>query len=150
MSGWAGGKWRRCVDEARVVEAIQEAERRSSGQIRVSVAPLFWGRVDRAAEKAFRRLHMDATREHNGVLIFVVPSRRRFTVLGDSGIHSRVAETFWKDVAACLSAHFRDQDFTGGLLEGIGMISQQLADAFPRRADAPGNELPDEVDFGAS
>jgi uncharacterized membrane protein len=135
------------VDEARVVQAILDAERRSSGQIRVSVAPLFWGRVDRAAEKAFRRLHMDATRDHNGVLFFVVPSRKRFTVLGDAGIHGKVAEAFWKEVAACLSAHFREQDFTGGLVEGIGMVGQQLADHFPRREDASGNELPDEVDF---
>jgi uncharacterized membrane protein len=131
-----------------VALAIQAAESRCSGQIRVSVAPFFWGEVAKAADKAFKRLHMDATQERNGVLIFVVPSRKRFMVLGDSGIHAKVAEGFWEEVASCLSAHFRREDFTGGLVEGIGLVGQRLAEHFPRQGGGASNELPDEVDFG--
>lgn len=149
MELWAGGKWREGVDGDRVAQAIQAAESRSSGQIRVSVAPFFWGRVDRAAAMAFRRLHMDQTRERSGVLIFVVPSRHRFTVLGDAGIHTKVAEGFWAEVADCLGAHFRRQEFTEGLVAGIGLVGERLAEHFPRQGEAPVNELPDEVDYGS-
>lgn len=136
--------WKRCLDQERVLAAIRQAERQSSGQIRVSVAPFFWGNVDKVARRAFQRLGVDATRERNGVLIFLVPSRRRFAVLGDSGIHARVDQAFWEEVASCLGAYFRQGAFTEGLEAGIRLLGEGLAQHFP-----PGetNELPDEVDF---
>ena len=48
------------IDKDRIKQAIQKAERRTSGEIRVSVSPLFWGDVRKAAEKAFERLGMTA------------------------------------------------------------------------------------------
>ena len=60
----------------------------------------FWGDVRRAAERAFARLRIDRTREHNGVLIFVAPWRRRFAILGDEGIHRRVEDGFWDAIAS--------------------------------------------------
>ena len=77
----------RAVDRERVKKAIESAEHRTSGEICVSVAPLFWGNVEKAADKAFARLGMTGTKDRNGVLFFVVPSRRKFVVLGDRGIH---------------------------------------------------------------
>ena len=49
-----------------LLEAIHEAERVTSGEIRVSVAHFFWGDVQRTAEKAFRRLGMENTSRRNG------------------------------------------------------------------------------------
>ena len=71
------GSLKRCVDAERVVQAIREAELASSGEIRVSVARFFWGDVEQVAGKAFRRLGMERTPERNGVLIFLVPGRKR-------------------------------------------------------------------------
>ena len=79
-------KLMRIIDSAKVKDAIEAAERRTSGEIAVSVSPVFWGDVRTAAQKAFERMGMTRTRERNGVLIFVVPARRRFVVLGDSGM----------------------------------------------------------------
>ncbi|HEX9010799.1 MAG TPA: TPM domain-containing protein [Holophagaceae bacterium] len=138
---------RKCVDQARIVDAIREAERVTSGEIRVSVAPFFWGNVERTAGKAFRRLGMERTADRNGVLIFLVPSRRRFAVLGDTGIHEKVGQAFWEDVSACLSAHFRRGAFTEGLVEGIRMVGDRLAAHFPSAGEADRNELPEDVDF---
>jgi uncharacterized membrane protein len=135
------------VDAQRVVQAIREAELATSGEIRVSLARYFWGDVEKAAAKAFRRLGMESTRERNGVLVFLVPGRKRFAVLGDVAIHAQVGQAFWEDVAACLSAHFRRGEFTEGLVEGIHLVGDRLASHFPRvRAEGEG-ELPDEVDF---
>ena len=49
------GKLIRSIDSNRIQEAIRQAEKRTSGEIRVSVSPLFWGDVRKAAEKAFER-----------------------------------------------------------------------------------------------
>ena len=136
------------IDSARIVEAISQAERRTSGEIAVSVAPLFWGNVEKAARKAFDRMGMTKTGLRNGVLFFVVPSRRRFTVLGDSGIHARVGQDFWNSVAAHLSQHFRAGEFTEGLVQGIAEVGEQLAAHFPYEAKGDINELSNEVDFG--
>jgi uncharacterized membrane protein len=142
------GRLRRSIDAERVQAAIAACERRTSAEIRVSLSTFFWGRVESAAHKAFDRLGMRNTQQRNGVLIFVVPARRTFVVLGDEGIHSRVGETFWTSVAAAISARFKEGDFTGGLLEGIETIGGALAEHFPYDSVNDRNELPDEVDLG--
>jgi uncharacterized membrane protein len=147
MLGMSRNSLKKTVDDGRVVAAIREAERHTSGEIRVSVARFFWGDVEKVADKAFRRLHMERTAERNGVLIFLVPSRRRFVVLGDAGIHAKVGQAFWDDVAACLAARFRDGAFTEGLVEGIQLVGERLATHFPFAGAADRNELPDDVDF---
>ena len=136
------------VDGERIKEAIRKSELRTSGEVVVSVAPLFWGSVEKAARKAFQRLGLANTRLRNGVLIFVVPSRKRFAVIGDSGIHDKVGQPFWDAVAQHLTDHFRQGDYTGGLVQCIEEIGEQLATHFPYEADSDRNELPDDVDFG--
>ncbi len=135
------------IDTARVEAAIRASEARTSGEVRVSVAPFFWGNVQRAAERAFERLGMTATRERNGVLLFVVPARRRLVVLGDAGIHTRVGPEFWDRVAQAVAQRFRVGDFTGGLEAGIASVGTQLAEHFPFEGPQDRNELPDTVDF---
>ncbi len=140
--------FRRQVDEEAIRKAIEAAERMTSGEIRVSVSTFFWGSVRRAAERAFVRLGMTATKERNGVLFFVVPSRRRFVVLGDEGIHARVGQELWDRLAEVISERFRAGDFTGGLEAGIAEAGRRLAEHFPHLGERDVNELPDAVDFG--
>jgi uncharacterized membrane protein len=113
----------------------------------VSVAPFFWGDVEKTAGKAFRRLGMERTADRNGVLIFLVPSRKRFAILGDRGIHEQVGQAFWHEASACLGAHFRRGAFTEGLVETVRLVGERLATHFPPAGAADRNELPDEVDF---
>jgi len=137
----------RVIDREKVKAAIEKAEHQTSGEICVSVAPLFWGSIEKAADKAFLRMGMTHTKERNGVLFFVVPSRRKFVVLGDQGIHDKVGQEFWDRVAAVLSEKFREGDFTGGLVRGIEEVGMQLSVHFPyTKGDT--DELPDDVDFG--
>ena len=138
----------RAIDDARVKKAIEEAEDKTSGEIVVSVAPFFWGSVEKAARLAFVRLGVTQTQARNGVLFFIVPSRRKFAVLGDQGIHEKVGQEFWNGVAAHLSRHFHDGDFTEGLVHGIAEVGRQLATHFPFERSTDVNELPDNVDFG--
>ncbi len=136
------------VDAERVKEAIREAEKLTSGEIRVSVAPYFWGPVRRVAERAFERLGMHNTKDRNGVLFFIVPARKAFVVLGDKGIHAKVGQEFWDSLAALLAEHFRKGEFTEGLVKAIIEAGAKLAEHFPFDRVADVNELPDDVDFG--
>jgi uncharacterized membrane protein len=133
------------IDKVRVKQAIQKAERRTSGEIRVSVSPLFWGDVRKAAERAFERLGMCATKDRNAVLFFVAPARRKLVVLGDRGIHQKAGDEFWRDLAGAVSEKFKEGDFTGGLVAGIEAAGERLAEHFPYEAGDT-NELADDVD----
>ena len=132
----------RKIDVEKVRQAIAAAERQTSGRIHVSLAPFFWGDVRRAAERAFTRLG------RHGVLIFVVPARRKFVVLGDEEIHARVGAEFWQDVAAAMADRFRAGDFTGGLVHGVETAGRELAVVYPYDAATAGGEPPDDVDLG--
>jgi uncharacterized membrane protein len=136
------------LDSERIERAIADAERLTSGEIRVSVAPLFWGNVERAARSAFERLRMHETQERNGVLFFIVPARRKFYVLGDAGIHAKVGPDFWHAIAAVMAMHFQRGNYTEGLVRGIATLAERLSEHFPHRGAADRNELPDAIDRG--
>jgi uncharacterized membrane protein len=137
----------RAIDKGRIENAIRAAELRTSGEICVSVSRVFWGNVETAAKKAFDRMGITDTRERNGVLFFVVPSRRKFVVLGDAGIHEKVGQAFWTSVVSAVTDKFRSGHFTEGLVKGIEAVGEQLATHFPYDAASDKNELSNEVDF---
>lgn len=139
----------RLIDAPMLEEHVRRAEAWSSGEVCVSVAPFFWGSVERAAERAFVRLGMSNTRLRNGVLFFVVPSRHRLVILGDQGLHAKVDPGFWPALSARVVGRFRHGDFTGGLVEGIDTVGEELARHFPPEGRSDVNELPDAVDFGS-
>lgn len=141
-------KLSRHVDSERIVRAIETAERGTSGQIRVSLAPHFWGSVRKAAERAFVRLGMKRTRERNGVLLFVVPSRREFVILGDVAIHERAGQDFWERVAAAMTERIRSGDLTDGIVHGVEAAGRELVLHFPSGSGGGGAEgtLPNAVD----
>ncbi|MBC5824715.1 MAG: TPM domain-containing protein [Candidatus Eremiobacteraeota bacterium] len=123
----------RYVDDERVQAAIDAAESRTTGRIQVALAHGFWGDVRAAAERAFTRLHVAGAPDRNGVLFFVVPTRRKFVVLGDAGIHQEVGQEFWHRTTAALRERFKNGDLTGGLVHGIDEAGKELARHFPRR-----------------
>jgi len=139
-------RFARGLDRDRITQAIKEAERKTSGEIMVSVSPFFIGSVQRAAERAFDRLGVRRTRLRNGVLFFMVPGRRQFVILGDQGIHERVGQQFWEQVVQAVSRRFREGDLTGGLLDGIAEVGARLAEHFPYDPATDVNELPDQPD----
>ena len=135
------------LDIHKIREAIQAAEKKTSGEIRVSIALFFYGKIRPVAEKTFRRLGMTRTKHRNGILFFIVPSRRSFVVLGDEGIHAKVGQEFWDRIASAMSERFRRGEFTEGLIKGIEEAGEHLAAHFPYDPQTDVNELPDEVDL---
>jgi len=135
------------IDHDRVVAAIAEAETKSSGEIRVHVHHRTVRDPIAAGRKVFEKLGMTRTAEKNGVLVFVAPRSRNFAILGDTGIHERCGDDFWRASAAEMTEHFRKGDFSGGIVATIRKIGDALATHFPPRGERR-NELPDEIDEG--
>ncbi len=132
------------LDDARIVAAIQEAERQTSGEIRVYVSNKKHGDVQAAAVRCFQRLKMEQTAERNAVLIFIVPKSRQFALLGDEGIHRHLASGVWEAVAREMSDSLRIGTASVAVEEAIVRLSQELARHFPYRKNDR-NELPDDV-----
>jgi len=134
------------LDDDRIVAAIREAEARSRGEVRVHVTHRLVQDARAEAEAVFERLGMTNTKERNGVLLFVAPENRSFTVLGDRAIHERCGEGFWAAVAEAVGGEFRAGRFTEGIVAGVARIGAELERHFPRRpGETDQNELPDAV-----
>jgi uncharacterized membrane protein len=116
-----------------IVEAIREAERKTSGQIRVSISPNHVDEPVVAAQVEFIRLGMDKSLEKNGVLIFVAPRSHKFAVIGDEGVHAKCGDEFWRNLADAMSGYFRESEFTPGIIHGVQKAGDLLAEHFPRR-----------------
>jgi uncharacterized membrane protein len=132
------------LDHDRIVAAIGESEKATSGQIRVHVTRRRPTDLEARARRRFEKLGMTGTRHRNGVLIYIAPNLRQFQILGDTGVHEKCGDDFWKETAGEMEADFRRGAFTDGILRGVQKVGRVLAEHFPREAGDT-NELPDEV-----
>jgi uncharacterized membrane protein len=132
------------AEEGEVMKAIEEFEKRTSGELRVHLENHVEGDLMEAAKKTFAALGLTATRERNGVLFFVAVKDHHFAVLGDQGIDRVVPPGFWDQTVAAVKAKFKERKFGEGLIEGVKMAGEQLAAHFPPRADDM-NELPNQI-----
>lgn len=134
------------LDDCRIADAIQSAELRTSGEIRVYVTRNGLGKMDvfEAAAKCFKKLRMSATAERNGVLLYFAPRDQRFTILGDCGIDEKCGENLWDEIADELHKMLKNGQFTDAVVAAIHRAGEALATHFPRSPDDR-NELPDAV-----
>jgi uncharacterized membrane protein len=136
-------------DEAQIVAAIAEAEKNTSGEIRVHLENTCKGNVLDRATQVFASLHMHQTKLRNGVLFYVAIKSHQFAVLGDAGINAVVPANFWNDVTAVVIQHFKAGKYAEGLRQGILMAGEQLRAFFPYAGDAHDtNELQNDISFG--
>jgi uncharacterized membrane protein len=133
------------VDHDRVVAAITAAEMKTSGEVRVLVAREKAPDPVAAAKWHFERLGMTKTELRNGVLIFLSPASHTFAVIGDTAIHEKCGDAFWRLLAAAMENHFKKGDFTTGLVHGVERAGALLAEHFPRSPNDT-NELPNRVE----
>jgi uncharacterized membrane protein len=133
------------LDRPAIVAAIERAEAKGLGEIRVH---LHHGAVNDArteAEKAFLKLGMNKTIRGTGCLVFIAPESRAFAVIGGSGIHEKVGDAFWAEARDAASSHFADGKFTEGIVAAVERLGDALALFFPKTGPGDTNELPDEV-----
>ena len=134
------------LDDDQIVEAIRQAELRTSGEIRVYIAKEKAPEPMKSAIEQFERMGMTQTRERNGVLIFVAPRSQTFAIIGDEGVHRHCGQEFWNEVSEQMRSRFRE-DPTSAITHAIARAGEHLARHFPRQADDR-NELSDAVERG--
>lgn len=115
-----------------VVETIREAEKKTTGEIRVMVSHKHIKDPVAEAQKEFMRLGMNKSPHHNGVLIFVAPRSHAFAVIGDEAVHEKCGDQFWQKLAEAMAIYFRKAEFTEGIIHGIQKAGELLAEHFPR------------------
>ncbi|QYA24317.1 TPM domain-containing protein [Gramella sp. MT6] len=132
-------------EEEEVVEAIRQAERKTSGEIRVHLEPSTGDEdIFERAMEVFHALKMDNTKDANGVLIYVAVEDRNFVIYGDKGINEVVADDFWESTKELIVSHFKKGHFKDGLVEGVLKAGEQLQKHFPWDENNT-NELSDQI-----
>jgi uncharacterized membrane protein len=132
-----------------IVEAIRQAERQTSGEIRVYVEShcRFVNPLDRAAE-VFWGLKMDQTAARNAVLVYVALKDRQLALFGDKGIHEKVGDLFWNEKVRKILSHLQKESYAESIARIIGEVGEALHLHFPYNRETDVNELPDDIVFG--
>jgi len=133
-------------EKGRIVRAVQNAEKNTSGEIRVHLERKAKEDILAHACREFDRLGMNKTAERNGVLIFMGVHSKRFAIWADQGINDKVPANFWKDIVQAMERAFAEDRFADGIEGAILTIGEKLRAYFPyQREDI--NELPDEISY---
>ena len=132
--------------QAHILASVRDAEKATSGEIRVHIETSCHEDVLDRAAWVFKKLGMNKTAERNGVLFYLAVSDRKFAIIGDAGINAKVPSGFWDEISDLLKKKFRESKFTEGISEGIVLAGEQLKMHFPHSKDDV-NELPDEISF---
>ncbi|HSK14432.1 MAG TPA: TPM domain-containing protein [Phnomibacter sp.] len=133
----------------RIVEAIREAERKTSGEVRVFVESRcrYVDPVHRAAE-IFFGLKMDLTAERNAVLVYIAMRDHQFAIFADEGIYKEMGAPYWETEAAKMLDAFKRESYADGLVTVVNDIGHALQEHFPYDNKGDKNELPDDIIFG--
>ena len=134
-------------EEEEIIQAIQAAELRTSGEIRVHIEKEAQGDVYERALEVFHLLKMDQTKLSNGVLIYLAVADKAFAICGDKGIHDNIPDDFWDTTKNLMQSHFKAGNFKQGLIEGIHKSGEQLAKFFPWKKNDE-NELSNAISKG--
>ncbi|WP_291400938.1 TPM domain-containing protein [Daejeonella sp.] len=129
-----------------ISNAVESAERYTSGEIRICVEKTCSEPVLDRAANYFKKLGMDKTAQRNGVLIYIATEDHQFAIIGDAGINKLVPHDFWDSTKDTMLAYFKEGDLTAGIIAGIKMAGDQLKTYFPY-LDGDVNELPNEISF---
>ena len=130
-----------------IVDAIQKAEKETSGEIRVHVEEKCKGELMARAAKVFVELGIHNTKLQNGVLIYISIKDRQLAILGDEGINNVVPEGFWDSTKNIMIDYFKVANYTEGLINGIEQAGEQLKKFFPYSSNDK-NELNNDISFG--
>lgn len=132
--------------EKHIVEEIQHAERKTSGEIRVHIENKCEGQALERAAQIFHDLGMDQTQQKNGVLIYIASEDHKAAVYAGKGIHTQVDDHFWSDLLQILLEHFKKEEYETGIAKAVKKAGDKLVEIFPyKRSDV--NELSNEISY---
>ena len=137
-------------DNDLIVQSIRDAERQTSGEIRVFIESHceYVEPLDRAAE-IFAKLKMENTKLRNGVLFYVAMKDHQLAIFADKGIHDAAGHEYWKSMVKQKLSVFKNDSVAHGIMATITAIGDTLKTYFPYEHEVDKNELPDQIIFGA-
>ncbi|TRZ82335.1 MAG: TPM domain-containing protein [Sediminibacterium sp.] len=136
-------------DKQMLVQAIQAAEKTTSGEIRVHVeSKTKKGDALTRATEIFFKNKMNATKERNGVLVYVAVEDRKLAIYADQGIYDKVGVEFWYSQVQEMTSHFKEENYVKGMSVVIAEIGKALTHHFPYDRVTDSNELSDEIMIG--
>ncbi len=136
-------------DQKQIVDAIQQAEKETSGEIRIYVESKnpYVDALERARE-IFFELKMENTQERNAVLLYVAIDHRELALFADEGIFLRLGSAYWNDAVKNMITLFTKKNISDGIENCVRQIGEVLTKEFPYNAATDKNELPDDIVFG--
>ena len=129
-----------------MVTAIQQAEKDTSGEIRIHFENHAKIEVLDRASQVFAELKMHKTALRNGVLIYIALEDHQLAILGDAGINAKVPTDFWDKIKNHRVEKFKNGEICEGVCEAVLATGRQLKAFFPYQADDV-NELEDDISF---
>ncbi|MGB4064010.1 MAG: TPM domain-containing protein [Azonexus sp.] len=147
--GWWARRAFRADDLAAIGAAVKASESKQRGEIRIAIeGPLPLRALlreescrDRAAA-LFLSLGVAATREANGILVYVQLVDHQVEILADSGISALVPPAEWEAICHRMETAFAAGNYQSGMVDAVERITALLAQHFPATGDNP-NELDD-------
>ena len=136
-------------ENERIVAAIRNAEKRTSGEVRVYIEPKnpLVDPLERAA-LIFTKLEMDETDHRNAVLLYIATKHKELALYGDKGIHEQVGTAYWQNEVKEMLQNFKENHLVDGIVNCITHVGETLHEKFPYISTEDKNELPDEIIFG--
>jgi uncharacterized membrane protein len=134
------------TEQLAIVQAIRDAEKDTSGEIRVHLDKTCSGDPYKRAIKVFENLAMHKTAQRNGVLFYLSIDDRKLAIIGDKGIDEKVPADFWNVILEEVVQLFKQGKMAEGLAHGIAKAGQQLSTFFPYQKDDH-NELSNDISF---
>jgi len=131
---------------ASLVEAIQSAENHSTGEIRVHIDSTTENNIAEKAFEVFNKLCKDQTVEKNAVLFHVNFEKKYLTIIGDTGIHAKVHQSYWDHLHDFITSEFAKGNYHKALKSAILETGLELKKHFPIKAENH-NEIPNEITF---
>ncbi len=134
-------------EEEEIIAAIQQAEKNTSGEIRVHIEKSCKTEPFKRAVEVFHQLKMNETKQKNGVLIYVGLESKSFAIYGDEGIDKVIPKNFWNATRNVMQTEFKQGNFKDGLVKGVLQAGKQLQQHFPWTSTDT-NELSDTISKG--
>jgi uncharacterized membrane protein len=128
-----------------IVRAIAWAEKGTTSEIRVHITrKVFEKDPFSRAQKLFERFGMFRTSHRNAVLLYVNLRRRKFAIVGDTGIHQKIGQAYWEELAHTLREDLLSTHYENAIAIAVRTLGITLKTHFPVLPGAENpNELPD-------
>ena len=125
------------ADLESLASAVRQAEAKTSAEIRVHLDHTCNEDALPRAIRIFERLGMHRTAQRNGVLIYISVQDHKLAVIGDTGIHERVGEAYWRGLVDAVRERMRAAALARGAHPRHHRAGEHIGPPLPAPARRP-------------